>query len=134
MRTHATTIAVTGFLIFCTLVFGLLLSRNLERNDPRLSGKPLAGAESTVHKLLALATAILLAMAIRNLHRGTQFGSIEWTVVLVAAGAFAFMIISGSWLSLGRTASHGLQVAHQAGALLATLSTSGVVYLLVRGR
>jgi hypothetical protein len=61
MKTHASIIAVAGLLFLFTLVFGLSLSRNLRHNDPRASGKPLAGALPAMHKLAALATVIIVA-------------------------------------------------------------------------
>ena len=73
MKTHSTIILVAGLLFLFTLIFGISLSRNLRHNDPRASGKPLTGALPALHKLVALATVITVAVTIRNLHRGTEF-------------------------------------------------------------
>ena len=62
-------IAITGLLLIIALLSGIWLSRNLRLNDPRLSGKPLTGADSAVHKLSALAMGIIAGVTIRNLHK-----------------------------------------------------------------
>jgi hypothetical protein len=134
MRTHASIIAVTGMLFLITLFLGIGLSRNLRRNDPRLSGKPIAGAMSAVHKLVAIATAITLAVAIRRLHRGIEFNGMELTLVIVAGLFFVFMIISGSLLSLGRARNDQIVAIHKLVSVLTVIPTFGAIYLLTRGR
>lgn len=93
------------FLFLVTLFSGLGLSRNLRLNDPRPSGKPLASAAAGVHKLLALAAMIAATVAIRNLHRGIEFRTVELTAVGLAGLLLLLMIITGSLLSLGRPRS-----------------------------
>ncbi len=89
------------------------LSRNLRLNDPRPSGKPLAGADAAVHKLVALAMMIIAGVTIRNLHRGTEFRSIELTVVIIAGLLFLLMVVSGSLLSLGKARNDEILTLHQ---------------------
>jgi hypothetical protein len=134
MRTHAPIIVVTGLLFLITLFSGIGLSRNLALNDPRLSGRPLAGALSTIHKLMALATVIALTVAIRRLHRGIEFSDIALTLVIVAGLFLLLMIISGSLLSLGRARSNEILAIHKALAALTIIPAFGVIYLLTRGR
>jgi len=134
MRTHAPIIAVTGLLFLSTLSSGIGLSRNLALNDPRLSGKPIAGALSAVHKLMALATVITLAVAIRRLHGGIEFSDIELALVIVAGLFLLLMIISGSLLSLGRARSNEILAIHKVLAALTIIPAFGVIYLLTRGR
>jgi hypothetical protein len=134
MRSHTYIITVTALLYLVTLFFGLGLSRNLRLNDPRPSGKPLASAIAGVHKILALATIIIAAVAIRRLHRGIEFTSIGFTAVLIAGLFFLLMIISGSLLSLGKAPNEGMQAVHKVIAVLAVIPTFGVIYLLTRGR
>jgi hypothetical protein len=134
MRTHASIIAVTGVLFLITLFFGVGLSRSLRLDDPRRSGKPIAGALSTVHKLVAIATAMTLAVAIRNLHRGMQFSGIELTLVIIAGLLFLLMIVSGSLLSLGRARNDAIFGIHKVLSALTVIPTFGAIYLLTRGR
>lgn len=134
MRTHAFLIFVTGVLFLFNLVFGLSLSASLKQNDPRASGKPLAGALATMHKLAALATVIAVTATIRNLHRGMEFKSIELTAVMSTGLLFLLMFITGTLLSLGKAANGVVQVAHEVVAFLTVISTSGAIYLLTRGR
>jgi hypothetical protein len=134
MGTHASRIAVTGLLLLITLLSGVWLRRNLTLNDPRPSGKPVTGADSAVHKLVALATGIIPAVTIRNLHRGIEFRSIELTAVIVAGLLFLLMVVSGSLLSLGKARNDEIMALHKAGSLLTVIAISGVIYLLTRGR
>jgi len=134
MRTHASIIAVTGLLFLVTLITGLVQSRNLRLNDPRPSGKPIASGISTVHKLFALAALITAAVAIRRLHRGMEFTSLELTAVIIAGLFFLLMIISGGLLSLGRPRSDELLAIHKVCSVLTVIPTFGAIYLLTRGR
>ena len=127
-------IAVTGLLFLITLLSGIGLSRNLRLNDPRPSGKPLTGADSAVHKLIALATGIIAGVTIRSLHRGIKFSSIEFTAVIVAGLLFVLMVVSGSLLSLGKARNKGMVALHNVGSVLTVITTAGAIYLLTRGR
>jgi len=127
-------IAVTGLLFLMTLLSGIGLSRNLRLNDPRPSGKPLMGADSAVHKLIALATGIIAGVTIRSLHRGIKFSSIEFTAVIVAGLLFVLMVVSGSLLSLGKARNKGMVALHNVGSVLTVITTAGAIYLLTRGR
>ena len=134
MRTHASIIAVTGLLFLLALITGLVQSRNLRQNDPRLSGKPIASGIAGVHKLFALATLITAAVTIRRLHRGTEFTGIELTAVIIAGLFFLLMIISGSLLSLGRPRNDEILAVHKVFSVLTVIPTFGAIYLLTRRR
>ncbi len=134
MKTHATIIVVAGLLFLFTLISGLSLSRNLRHNDPRASGRPLAGALPALHKLVALAAVITIAVTIRDLHRGMEFRAVELTPVIFTGLFFVLMFVTGSLLSLGKAANEAVQVSHEVIAVLAFISTSGAIYLLTRGR
>ena len=134
MRTRASFIAVAGLLFLFTFILGVLQSRNLRLNDPRASGKPLTGAIPTAHKLLAVATLIAAAVAIRNLQRGREFRSMELAAVIFAGMLFLLMFVTGALLSLGKAANEGVQAVHKVMAVLTVGSASGAMYLLARGR
>ena len=134
MKTHASIIAIAALLFLSTLIFGLSLSKNLKQSDPRVSGRPLAGALPAVHKLAALATLITLALIIRKLHRSMDFGFVERTVVITTGFLFLLMFVTGTLLSLGKAATEVVQIAHKVGAVLTAISTSGAIYLLTRAR
>lgn len=134
MKSHASIIVVVGLLFLLTLIFGFSLSKNLRQNDPRASGMPLAGTLPTVHKLAALATVVVFAFAVRSVHRGTEFRGVEWTAVIISGLLLLLMFVTGTVLSLGKAVNAGVQVAHKVFAVLATISTSGAIYLLMRGR
>ncbi len=103
MGTPASRIAVTGLLFLVTLLSGVWLSRNLRLNDPRPSGKPIAGAIYGIHKLVALVFVIYAVVTIRKLHRGIEFTSIELIAVIVGGLLFLLLIASGSLLEPRRT-------------------------------
>ena len=77
---------------------------------------------------------ITAGVTIRNLHRGTEFRSIEFTAVIVAGLLFLLMVVSGSLLSLGKARNHEVVAIHKVGSLLTVIATSGAIYLLTRGR
>jgi len=134
METHVSRIVFIGLLFLVVLLSGVWLSRNLRLNDPRPSGKPLTGADSAVHKLIALATGIIAGVTIRSLHRGIEFSSIEFTAVIVAGLLFVLMVVSGSLLSLGKARNKGIVALHNVGSVLTLVATAGAIYLLMRGR
>ena len=134
MGTPASRIAITGLLLLIALLSGVWLSRNLRLNDPRLSGKPLTGADSAIHKLSALAMGIIAGLTIRNLHRGIEFRSIELTAVIVAGLLFVLMVVSGSLLSLGKARNDEILALHNVGSVLTVICTAGAIYLLTCGR
>jgi len=134
MRTHASIIAVSGLLFHLTLITGLVQSRNLRQNDPRTSGKPIASGIAGVHKLFALAALITAMVAIRRLHRGMEFTSIELAAVIIAGLFFLIMIISGSLLSLGRPRNDEILAVHKVFSVLTVIPAFGAIYLLIRGR
>jgi hypothetical protein len=134
MGTPASRIAVIGLLFFVTLLSGVWLSRNLRLNDPRLSGKPLAGADAAVHKLVALAMMIIAVVTLRNLHRGIEFRSIEFAAVIIAGLLFLLMVVSGSLLSLGKARNDEILTLHKVGSVLTVVATAGAIYLLIRGK
>jgi hypothetical protein len=134
MGTPVSRIAITGLLLLIALPSGVWLSRNLRLDDPRPSGKPLTGADSAVHKLSALAMGIIAGVTIRNLHRGIEFRSIEYTVVIIAGLLFVLMVVSGSLLSLGKARKDEILAFHKAGSLLTVIATFAAIYLVTRGR
>ena len=134
METHASRIFVIGLLFLVVFLSGVWLSRNLRLNDPRPSGKPLTGADSAVHKLVALAMMIVAGVTVRSLHRGIKFSSIEFTAVIVAGLLFVLMVVSGSLLSLGKARNKGIVALHNVGSVLTVITTAGAIYLLTRGR
>ncbi len=134
MGTPASRITITGLLLLIALLSGVWLSRNLRLNDPRPSGKPLTGADSAVHKLIALATGIIAGVTIRSLHRGIEFSSIEFTAVIVAGLLFVLMVVSGSLLSLGKARNDWMLALHNVGSVLTVGATAGAIYLLTHGR
>jgi hypothetical protein len=76
---------------------------------------------------------ITLAVTIRSLHRGTVFTGAALTAVIFTALFFLLMFVTGSLLSLGKTANTAMQVVHESVAVLTSISTCGAIYLLTHG-
>jgi len=87
-----------------------------------------------VHKFVALATAILAGVTIRNLHRGVQFGGVEWMAVILGGSFFLLMFVSGGLQSVAKTANGSLRVVHEVTALFTVVPTLGVIWFLIRGK
>jgi hypothetical protein len=118
--------AVVGLLFLFTLISGVWLSH---------SGKPLNGAIFTIHKLIALATVIVVTISVYNLYKGVDLLTYFGPVVTIATGLlFLALFITGALLSLNIQLSGAALKIHQVAPLLAALSTAMTIYLLASGR
>jgi len=134
MWTPTSRIAVAAFLFLITLLSGVSLSRNLRLNDPRPSGKPVAGGIFTIHKFGAILTVIVAAVTIRKLQRGVGMEGIEVAAVVFAVLLFLLMFVSGAFLSIGKARNDDILTVHKVASLLTAIPTALAIYLLVRGR
>lgn len=134
VRTYTSIIVVTGILFLFSLLSGLLLSRNLRRNDPRPSGKPVAGGIFTAHKFASFAAVICAVVIIHELHKDVDFSGIQLITVICTGLLFLVVFVSAAFLSLGKPASKGMQAAHKVVSFLTVISTFGAIYVLTVGR
>ncbi|MFL7837346.1 MAG: hypothetical protein AB8I52_00990, partial [Candidatus Promineifilaceae bacterium] len=84
--------AICGLLVLLTLVSGVWLSH---------SGKPYSSMIFTIHKLIALATVIIIGVNVYHLF-GTMDGNtlVALSVITVSGLLFLALFISGALLSL----------------------------------
>ena len=125
---------ICGFLILLTLTSGVWLSH---------SGKPYNSMIFTVHKLIALATVIIIGVNVYHLFRTIDGNTlIALSVIAVSGLLFLALFISGALLSLipagllslEKPMSEVILKVHQVAPLLALVSSTVTMYLLTIGK
>ena len=123
MESYAPKLALAGLLFLFSLGSGLRLSR---------SGKPYKTGIFTLHKLIALATIILIGVNVNALYQPMDGMSVlEMTLVPLTALLFLALFVSGALLSIGKPDNGAVLKVHQGAPLLALLSSAASLYLLV---
>jgi len=126
MNTIISRFVIAGVLFLFTLISGVWLSQ---------SGKPLNMAIVTVHKLIALATVIVISVNIYHLYRALEFQTfIELVVIAVTGLLIIALFISGAFLSLGKSLPEAILRVHQVVPLLTLASSAMTIYLLVSSK
>ena len=113
-----------GLLGVLTLISGVIVSH---------SGKPLNIWLVSIHKLIAVSTAVLIVMAVNQLYK-TVDGKMFITIGLMAISAALILalIATGAFLTREEMELPGIVLKiHQAAPLLALASSSLTVYLLL---
>jgi hypothetical protein len=122
MNTIVSRPVIAGLLLLFTLISGVWLSH---------SGKPLNVVIFTIHKLIALATVIVISINVYHLYRVVELrtfvvlGGIAVTGVL-----FLALFISGALLSRGNPLPEAILRIHQVAPLLALGFSAMTIYLL----
>lgn len=126
METITTKLIAAGILFLFTLVSGMIVSR---------SGRPLSVGLVTIHKLIAVATVVLVGMAFHQLLQTMQGKAyIEVSLMLVGAVLFLALIATGALLTREEMQLPGVVLkVHQVAPLLALAASTLSMYLLVRG-
>jgi len=124
METVTGKAVAVGIILLFTLISGVIVSR---------SGRPLNVWLVTVHKLAAVATLVLIVLAVHQAYK-TADGRLFLTVSLavLSAALFVTLIASGAFLTREEMdlPVYVLKI-HQLVPLPALLSTSLTVYLLL---
>lgn len=111
-----------GVLFLSTLLSGYWLSH---------SGKPYSTLIFTLHKLIALAAVILIAVAVRRLLGAVDPKTLlEMGAAALSALLFIGLVISGALLSLGNPAPAAVLVVHHIAPYLVGITTALTIYLL----
>jgi len=127
MEAISTKLIAAGILFLLTLISGVILSR---------SSRPLNIGLVTVHKLIALGTMVLIGMAVYQLYK-TADGKviIEMSVMIITGILFLSLIATGALLTREEMQLPEVVMRiHQAAPLLALISSSISIYLLIGGR
>jgi hypothetical protein len=134
MSISTSKIAICGLLFVLTLVSGVWLSQ---------SGKPFNGTIFTIHKLIALATVIIIGVNIYHLYSAMDARTLVALSVIVASGLLflalfvsgaLLSLIAGALLSLEKPVPEAILRIHQVAPLLALVSSTATFYLLAVGR
>lgn len=126
METITTKLIAAGILFLFTLVSGMIVSR---------SGRPLSVGLVTIHKLIAVATVVLVGMAFHQLLQTIDGKAyIEISLMLLGAVLFLALIATGALLTREEMQLPGVVLkVHQVAPLLALAASTLSMYLLVGG-
>lgn len=125
MNTITTKLIVAGILFLFTLISGVIVSQ---------SGRPLSVGLVTIHKLIAVATVVLIGMAVNQLYKtGDGKVFIELSVTVITAVLFLALVTTGALLTRDIQLPEAILKVHQAVPLLALVSSTITVYLWARG-
>jgi hypothetical protein len=126
MNISVTRIIICGLLFLLTLASGVWVSH---------SGKPINVVIFTIHKLIALATVIVVATTVYNVHRAMPVREvIELATIAVTALLFIALFITGALLSRNSPMPAAVLKIHQVAPLLALVSSTITTYLLVSSK
>ena len=127
MEAITSKLIAAGILFLLTLISGVIVSN---------SDRPLNVGTVTVHKLIAVGTVVLIGMALNQLNK-TVDGKvmIELIVMIIAGISFLALIATGALLTREEMQLPEVVLKiHQVAPLLALVSSTTTLYLLVRGR
>lgn len=126
MSTITTRLIIAGLLFLFTLLSGVWLSH---------SGKPLNPVIFTIHKLIALATVIIIAVSVYNLYKSLDLRTLIELVVITATGLlFLALFVSGALLSRGNPLPAAILRVHQMAPFVALIFSSISIYLLASSK
>lgn len=108
-----------GFLV--TVVFGFWLSR---------LGKPYNGLLFNVHKLIALATVILVGMAVYQALKVMDVSALIFLLLVIAALSVIALFASGALMSAGKGEYRVMKLAHNISPFILVIAMGTTVYLL----
>ena len=127
MDTITSKLIVAGILFLFTLISGVILHH---------SSRPLSIGLVTVHKLIAVGTAVLVGMAINQLFKtvdGKVF--IETGLIVISALLLLAMIATGAFLTREEMQLPEFVLnIHKVAPLLALISSTLTIFLLSRGQ
>ncbi len=125
MNTTTSRIVVCGMLFLFTLLSGVWLSH---------SGRPLNTAIFTIHKLVALATVVVIGMNIYKLSRTVDTQTLILVTIAVTGLLFLALFVSGALLSFEKSMPQAVLRVHQVVPPLALVASSTAIYLLVSNK
>lgn len=94
-------------------------------------GKPYHTLLITLHKLLALGTAVYLVVMLFKLENASPFTPLQISAAVLTAVCFAGTAASGVLLSFDREWPDLVHVLHQVTPYLTLVSTAAMLYLLI---
>ncbi len=121
MSISVTKILICGLLFAFTLLSGVWLSH---------LGKPINSLVFTIHKLIAMATVVYLAVNVYNLYKTVDMQLfIDWGIIALSGLFYLALIITGALLSRNMPLPSSILKIHQVAPILALVSSSITIYL-----
>jgi DMSO reductase anchor subunit len=111
-----------GLCFLFIFLSGLRLSR---------SGKPFSSAILTIHKLIALAAAIVVVVMVYQMNQVAALSTVELAAGVITGLLFLGTGISGGLLSTDQPKTAAIFTVHRVGPYLTVLSTAATLYLLL---
>ena len=94
--------------------------------------KPYRAIPLNIHKLIGLATGILLAVTVYQLRRATPYAPVDTTTILVTGLLFVSTILTGGLVSIDKPMPAIISRVHEPFAGFLTALSSGItLYLLL---
>jgi len=127
MDTITSKLVVAGILFLFTLISGVILHH---------SSRPLSIGMVTVHKLIAVGTAVLVGMVINQLYK-TVDGKVLIGIGLTVISALLFLALIATGALLTREEMQlpdFVLIIHKVAPLLALISSTLTIFLLSRGQ
>ncbi len=124
MMTRSTRTRSTVALLAVTLASGVWVS-----NSPA----PVGGADFAIHKLAAVAMAVLMAVGVLAHNRARRLSALQRSAVMVAGAALLALAVTGSLLSLELDLPPAVLAAHRVLPGVA-VAACGAAALALRGR
>ena len=126
MNATTTKLILAGLLFLFALLSGIWVSH---------SGKPINVVIFTIHKLIALATVIVIAMSVYDLYKALDLRTFIELAVIVSTGLlFLALFITGALLSRNIPLPTAILRIHQVAPMLALVSSTITIYLLVSSK
>jgi hypothetical protein len=118
-------IVAVGLVFLLTLISGVWLSS---------TGRPLSVPLFTVHKLIALAATVLIALTVYNLRGGVDGRILVWIALAVTALLLVSLFATGALLSADKPVAGALLTLHRVAPILTPVAAAATIYLLVSGK
>jgi len=124
METITTKLTIAGILAVLTLISGVLLSN---------TGRPLNSVLFNLHKIIAVATVVLIIMSVVQLYKaGETRALIELGMIVFTGLFFIALVATGGMLSFERQWPAIVLKVHQVLPLLSLVFSAISAYLLIR--
>lgn len=112
-----------GIIFILTLVFGFWLS---------LSGKPYNCSLFNIHKLIALAMVVILAMQVYRIFKTSEPQALIIILIIVTAICVVALFATGAFMSIGNLKYEVMLTIHRIALVLGFSVMAVIIYLLAR--
>lgn len=116
-------LAVMGMLLVLSVISGIIVSS---------LGRPLNTIACSIHKLIALSSAVLAVMVVRTLLQNVSIRAPAAGLIVITGLLLLSLFVSGAFLSLEKPAKVVLLGIHKAAPILVVVLTVLLAYLQLR--